>query len=120
MAQSLASPSSRTDGVALAQTCGFHHGNLRQALTEAAPAAPDIAGLSLRQISISLGVTVAAAYRHFESREALLDEVARVGFERLEARFAAAFDIFHPTRRCHRGTDPDAALGPGPSAVCGR
>jgi len=96
MAQPLASLSSRTEGVALAQTRGFHHGNLRQALIEAALAAPDIEGLSLRQIATGLGVTAAAAYRHFESREALLDEVARVGFDRLEARFAAAFDISSP------------------------
>lgn len=76
----------------------FHHGNLRQALLEAALAAPDIEGLSLRQIATGLGVTAAAAYRHFESRDALLGEVARIGFERLEARFAAAFDISSPPR----------------------
>lgn len=74
----------------------FHHGNLRQALVDAALAAPDIEGLSLRQIATGLGVTAAAAYRHFESRDALLDEVAAVGFDRLEARFAAAFDISRP------------------------
>jgi len=96
MAQPLASLSSRTEGVALAQTRGFHHGNLRQALIEADLAVPDIEGLSLRQIATGLGVTAAAAYRHFESREAMLDEVARVGFGRLEARFAAAFDISSP------------------------
>lgn len=74
----------------------FHHGNLRQALIEAALAAPDIEGLSLRQIATGLGVTPAAAYRHFESREGLLNEVARIGFDRLADRFAVAFDLGRP------------------------
>ena len=75
---------------------GFHHGNLRQALLDAALAEPDIEGLSLRQLATGLGVTPAAAYRHFASREDLLLEVARIGFTRLEARFAEAFDISQP------------------------
>jgi len=75
---------------------GFHHGNLRQALLDAALAAPDIEGLSLRQLATGLGVTPAAAYRHFASREDLLLEVARIGFTRLESRFAGAFDISRP------------------------
>ena len=74
----------------------FHHGNLRQGLIDAALAAPEIEGLSLRQLAASLGVTAAAAYRHFESREGLLFEVARIGFNRLRQRFASAFDINAP------------------------
>jgi AcrR family transcriptional regulator len=74
----------------------FHHGNLRQELIHAALAAPDIEGLSLRQLAASLGVTAAAAYRHFDSREDLLFEVARCGFDRLRQRFASAFDIAAP------------------------
>lgn len=74
----------------------FHHGNLRQELVNAALSAPDIEGLSLRQLAASLGVTAAAAYRHFDSREDLLFEVARCGFDRLRQRFAAAFDIATP------------------------
>jgi AcrR family transcriptional regulator len=77
---------------------GFHHGNLRQALLDAALAAPDIEGLSLRQLATGLGVTPAAAYRHFANREELLVEAARVGFDRLEARFARAFDVARPPR----------------------
>ncbi|MCE2909102.1 MAG: TetR/AcrR family transcriptional regulator [Burkholderiaceae bacterium] len=75
---------------------GFHHGNLRQALLDAALAAADIEGLSLRQLAAGVGVTPAAAYRHFASREDLLLEVARIGFDRLHAFFAAAFDIERP------------------------
>jgi AcrR family transcriptional regulator len=71
----------------------FHHGNLRRCLIEAALSEPDIEGLSLRQLAAGLGVTAAAAYRHFGSREALLFEVARCGFDRLRQRFACAFDI---------------------------
>lgn len=74
----------------------FHHGHLHQALIDAALAAPDIEGLSLRQLAAGLGVTAAAAYRHFGSREDLLLEVARVGFDRLLARFADAFDLARP------------------------
>jgi AcrR family transcriptional regulator len=75
---------------------GFHHGNLRQALLDAALVEPDIEGLSLRQLATGLGVTPAAAYRHFPSREDLLLEVARIGFTRLGSRFAEAFDIAQP------------------------
>ncbi|NCY20237.1 MAG: TetR family transcriptional regulator [Betaproteobacteria bacterium] len=49
----------------------FHHGNLRQCLIDAALSEPDIEGLSLRQLAAGLGVTAAAAYRHFGSRECL-------------------------------------------------
>jgi AcrR family transcriptional regulator len=71
----------------------FHHGNLRQSLIRAALSEPDIEGMSLRQLAAGLGVTAAAAYRHFGSREELLFEVARCGFDRLRQRFACAFDI---------------------------
>lgn len=76
----------------------FHHGNLRQALLDAALVAPDIEGLSLRHLAASLGVTAAAAYRHFSSREHLLFDVARLGFDRLRLRFEAAFDVTRPPR----------------------
>ena len=74
----------------------FHHGNLRQGLIDAALAAPEIEGLSLRQLAAGLGVTAAAVYRHFDSREGLLFEVARIGFNRLRQRFASAFEITVP------------------------
>jgi AcrR family transcriptional regulator len=74
----------------------FHHGSLRQALIDAALALPDIEGLSLNQLAAGVGVTPAAVYRHFAGREDLLGEVARIGFDRLEARFADAFEIDRP------------------------
>ena len=83
-------------GTAKPRPRSFHHGTLRQGLIDAALAAPEIGGLSLRQLAASLGVTAAAAYRHFDSREGLLFEVARIGFKRLRQRFASAFDIKAP------------------------
>lgn len=80
----------------LTPTRSFHHGNLRQALIDAALSAPDIERLSLRQLASGLGVTAAAAYRHFTNREDLLFEVARIGFDRLKHGFETAFDISTP------------------------
>lgn len=74
----------------------FHHGNLREGLINAALRAPEIEGLSLRQLAAGLGVTAAAVYRHFGSRDDLLFEVARIGFGRLRQRFEEAFDISVP------------------------
>ncbi|MCZ8110290.1 MAG: TetR/AcrR family transcriptional regulator [Rubrivivax sp.] len=74
----------------------FHHGSLKQSLLDAALAAPDIEGLSLNQLAAGAGVTPAAVYRHFAGREELLADVARIGFDRLEARFAQAIDIRRP------------------------
>lgn len=82
--------------VAPARRERFHHGSLRRALLDAALSAPDIEGLSLNRLAAGAGVTPAAVYRHFAGREALLGEVARIGFDRLEARFAAVFDIGRP------------------------
>jgi len=86
----------RSSPGAPSRTSRFHHGNLRQALVDAALGAPDIEGLSLNQLAAGAGVTAAAVYKHFAGREALLDEVARIGFDRLEARFAEVFDIGRP------------------------
>lgn len=64
----------------------YHHGNLRQALVEAAEAlvARDGArGISLRAIAREAGVSPAAPYHHFDSREGLLAAVATAGFRTL-------------------------------------
>jgi AcrR family transcriptional regulator len=42
---------------------------------------------------LGLGVSGAAVYRHFDSREALLAELAILGIGQLQQRFAAAFDL---------------------------
>jgi AcrR family transcriptional regulator len=70
---------------------GYHHGNLREALVEAALAliaelGP--AGFSVAEAARRAGVSPAAPYRHFRDAEALLAEIALRGFE----RFAAVLD----------------------------
>lgn len=65
----------------------YHHGDLRRALLDAALgllAEPGGAGLlTLREVARRAGVSHAAPYRHFDSKEALLAEVAEEGFRRM-------------------------------------
>ena len=66
----------------------YHHGNLREALLEAAEASIEVEGvrgLSLRQLGLGLGVSHTSAQRHFADKRALLEAVAQRGFERLGA-----------------------------------
>lgn len=74
----------------------YHHGDLRRALLEAAEKAPDLEQISLRELASGLGVSAAAVYRHFDSREALLAELAAIGIAQLQQRFAGAFDLHAP------------------------
>ena len=71
----------------------YHHGNLREALLEAAERAVEAGGagsLTLRELSRGLAVSHAAPRRHFADRQALLDALAQRGFERLGAALAHA------------------------------
>ncbi len=52
--------------------------------------------ISLRELASGLGVSATAVYRHFESREALLAELAAVGIAQLQQRFADAFELHAP------------------------
>jgi AcrR family transcriptional regulator len=64
----------------------YHHGNLRQALMDAALVCIRENGadkLSLRALAREVGVSQAAPYRHFEDKVALLSALASDGFERL-------------------------------------
>lgn len=79
---------------------GYHHGDLRAALIEAAATAIEAGGpeaVSLRELAKSLTVSTAAPYRHFANRRALLSEIAARGFVQLteDYRRAAA----HPEPR---------------------
>lgn len=61
----------------------YHHGDLRQALIDAALqliSEEGFAALSLREVARRAGVTHAAPYRHFADKEALLVAVATEGF----------------------------------------
>jgi AcrR family transcriptional regulator len=71
----------------------YHHGDLRQALIDAARALlaeSGPSGLSLRAAARAAGVSQTAPYRHFESREDMLAAVAEDGFRRLHARMVAS------------------------------
>lgn len=64
----------------------YHHGNLREALLEAAMdslAAQSLENLSLRGLAKTLGVTPTAVYSHFEDKVALLVEIRTLGFAQL-------------------------------------
>ncbi|MFD2647863.1 TetR/AcrR family transcriptional regulator [Devosia albogilva] len=79
----------------------YHHGNLRQALLEAALVLLERdgeAGLGLRDLARAVGVSPAAPYRHFASRAALLEALAVTGYRRFtEAMEAvAASDTLDP------------------------
>ncbi|MEM9968136.1 MAG: TetR/AcrR family transcriptional regulator [Pseudomonadota bacterium] len=62
---------------------GYHHGNLRQALVQAALElieARGPTGFTLSEAAKQAGVTPAAVYRHFDGREALIAEAAQQGY----------------------------------------
>jgi len=66
----------------------YHHGQLRDALLAAAIAlepAHGPLGLSLRQVAKHAGVSHAAVYNHFASKDALVVAVADLGFAQLTA-----------------------------------
>ncbi len=72
----------------------YHHGNLREALVEAAlrligERGPG--GFSFAEVARAAGVSPAAPYRHFRDRNALVAEVARLGYERLADELEAAW-----------------------------
>lgn len=71
---------------------GYHHGDLKRALLEAAFEMLDAEGtdgLGLRELARKVGVSPAAPYRHFRSRQALLEAVAIEGFKRFSAMMEA-------------------------------
>lgn len=79
---------------------GYHHGNLRQALVDAALAlivekGPQ--GFTLSEAAKAVDVTPAAVYRHFAGRDDLLAEVARQGYEVFAALLEYAFNEGKPT-----------------------
>jgi len=71
----------------------YHHGDLAPSLRQAAMAILDEEGLqalSLRSVARRAGVSHAAPYRHYPSREALLADVACEGLAQLRAELAQA------------------------------
>jgi len=81
---------------------GYHHGNLREALIEAAlnlirEKGP--AGFTFAEAARAAGVSPAAPYRHFRDRDALLADIARRGFEAFTRALAAAWNEGKPDPR---------------------
>jgi AcrR family transcriptional regulator len=78
---------------------GYHHGNLREALIDAALeliSAKGPAGFTIAEAARLAGVSPAAPYRHFRDAEALLAEVATRGFDLFAERLAKAWNNGRP------------------------
>jgi AcrR family transcriptional regulator len=78
----------------------YHHGNLREALVEAALRLIEEKGplgFTMAEAARLAGVSPAAPYRHFRGREELIAEVARQGFEIFADRLERAFDDGRPS-----------------------
>jgi AcrR family transcriptional regulator len=80
----------------------YHHGNLRETLLDAGDtllAQRGEAALTLREVAASAGVSHAAPYHHFASREALLAGVAQRGFGLLAEAMEQAAGEADPRER---------------------
>ena len=83
---------------------GYHHGNLREALIEAArrlTAEKGPQGFTMIEASRMAGVSAAAPYRHFPDQAALVAEVRKRGFEAFGKRLREAYAA---------GAEPQAAF----------
>ncbi|QYX55295.1 TetR/AcrR family transcriptional regulator [Roseovarius sp. SCSIO 43702] len=79
---------------------GYHHGNLRQALVEAALDLIETrgpAGFTLSEAAKQAGVTPAAVYRHFAGRDDLIAEAARQGYVIFADLMERAFEQGQPS-----------------------
>lgn len=79
---------------------GYHHGNLRQALVDAALKLIEEkgpTGFTLSEAAKLAGVTPAAVYRHFEGREDLIAEASRQGYEIFTDVMQYAYDKGQPS-----------------------
>jgi AcrR family transcriptional regulator len=78
---------------------GYHHGNLKEALLQAALdliAQKGAAGFTFADAARMAGVSPAAPYRHFRDRDELLSSIAQRGFEQFEAQLSAVWDDGRP------------------------
>ncbi len=78
---------------------GYHHGNLKEALVQAALdliAEKGPGGFTFAEAARAAGVSPAAPYRHFRDRDELLSSIAQQGFELFEAMLSAAWDDGRP------------------------
>ena len=73
----------------------YHHGDLRAALMAAALKLIDqhgVKGFTLKDAARMAGVSIAAPYRHFADKEALLHAIQQEGFATFDAELAASRD----------------------------
>jgi AcrR family transcriptional regulator len=78
---------------------GYHHGNLKEALLQAALdliAQKGAAGFTFADAARMAGVSPAAPYRHFRDRDELLASIAQRGFEQFEQALTQAWDDGRP------------------------
>ena len=78
---------------------GYHHGNLKEALLQAALgliAEKGAGGFTFADAARMAGVSPAAPYRHFRDRDELLSSIAQRGFEQFEAALSQAWDDGRP------------------------
>ena len=79
---------------------GYHHGNLRQALIDAALQLIELrgpTGFTLSEAAKQAGVTPAAVYRHFEGREDLIAEAALQGYQIFADLMEFAYESGQPS-----------------------
>jgi len=84
---------------------GYHHGNLKEALINAALdliAQKGPSGFTIAEAARAAGVSSAAPYRHFRDRDALMEDIAQQGFVRFESFLSNAWNKGKP--------DPQKAL----------
>src|SRR5579864_4715994 len=78
----------------------YHHGDLRDALVQAALREAEQGGpeaISIKALAKKLGVSQPAPYRHFADREALLQAVTAEAFRQFNATLRES--ITKPSRR---------------------
>ena len=59
--------------------------------------------LSIRQIAEEVGVTPMAIYRHFRDKDAIVEALVSLGFQKWEKQFASAPDVRAPLDRIRAG-----------------
>src|ERR1700742_2067489 len=78
---------------------GYHHGNLKEALLQAALdliGKKGAYGFTFADAARLAGVSPAAPYRHFRDRDELLSSIAQRGFEQFESALSEAWDDGRP------------------------
>ncbi|MBR0694545.1 TetR/AcrR family transcriptional regulator [Bradyrhizobium lablabi] len=92
----------------------YHHGDLREALIQAALREVELGGpeaISIKALAKKLGVSQPAPYRHFADREALLEAVTAEAFRRFNAIMREAVE--KPSKQSKLSRFAQAALAFG-------